>query len=100
MLEEWSLPFRLLFGITVFLLSLCSTVVAETNLEVKKACYLPGFVSVSCFFVAICCFLLLLQMPSVSGPSFVILRKSSRTVSQSSKSSSVQDFVVFFFLAF
>jgi hypothetical protein len=96
-LEELSLPFRLLFVSTVFLLSLCSTVVAETNLEVKK---LVSFLDLSPFPVSvlvICCFLLLLlQMSSLSGPSFVILRKSSRQVSQSS---SVQDFVVSFFLA-
>jgi hypothetical protein len=41
--------------------------------------------------------LFLLQMSSISGPSFVILKKSSLQMSQSS---SIQDFVVFFFLAF
>lgn len=90
MLEELSLPFRLLFVITVFLLSQCSAVVAETNLEAKK---LVSFLDLSPFPV------------SFSSSSadifslrsfFVILRKSSRQVSQSS---SVQDFVVSFFLA-
>ncbi len=51
MLEELSLPFRLLFVITVFLLSLCSTVVAETNLEVKK---LVSFLDLSPFPVSFC----------------------------------------------
>ncbi len=51
MLEELSLPFRLLFVITAFLLSLCSTVVAETNLEVKK---LVSFLDLSPFPVSFC----------------------------------------------
>ncbi len=51
MLEELSLPFRLLFVITVFLLSLRSAVVAETNLEVKK---LVSFLDLSPFPVSFC----------------------------------------------
>jgi len=75
---------------------MCSIVAIEPNLEVKKARWL--LISISLFFLAaIYSFLVILQMSSGLGPSFVIRRKSSP---QASQSSGVQGFVICFFLAF